>query len=96
VADPVLRLENLRRSFGGLVVTDDVTLDVLPGELHAIIGPNGAGKTTLINQISGLLASDAGRIFFSGRDTTHCLRMRAPAWDWHDRSRSARFCPASP
>ena len=71
MADPVLRLEKLRRSFGGLVVTDDVTLDVLPGELHAIIGPNGAGKTTLINQISGLLASDAGRIFFSGRDITH-------------------------
>jgi branched-chain amino acid transport system ATP-binding protein len=70
VTEPVLRLEKLRKRFGGLVVTDDVTIDVTPGELHAIIGPNGAGKTTLINQISGLLASDAGRIWFAGRDIT--------------------------
>jgi branched-chain amino acid transport system ATP-binding protein len=71
VTDPVLRLESLRKNFGGLVVTDDVTLDVVPGELHAIIGPNGAGKTTLINQISGALAPDSGRILFGGRDITH-------------------------
>ena len=70
MAEPVLRLESLRKSFGALVVTDDVTLDVMPGELHAVIGPNGAGKTTLINQISGLLAPDAGRILFAGRDIT--------------------------
>src|SRR5882757_331165 len=42
----------------------------MPGELHAVIGPNGAGKTTLINQISGLLAPDAGRIVFGGEDVT--------------------------
>jgi branched-chain amino acid transport system ATP-binding protein len=70
VGEPVLQLERLRKRFGGLVVTDDVTLDVMDGELHAIIGPNGAGKTTLINQISGLLAPDAGRIRFAGRDIT--------------------------
>jgi branched-chain amino acid transport system ATP-binding protein len=70
VAEPVLQVEALRKRFGGLLVTDDLTLDVMPGELHAIIGPNGAGKTTLINQISGLLASDAGRIRFAGRDIT--------------------------
>jgi branched-chain amino acid transport system ATP-binding protein len=70
VADPVLRIEGLTKNFGGLRVTDGVTLDVRPGELHAVIGPNGAGKTTLINQISGLLAPDAGRIVFSGEDVT--------------------------
>ncbi|PWB65372.1 MAG: ABC transporter ATP-binding protein [Bradyrhizobiaceae bacterium] len=70
MAEPVLRLEALRKSFGGLTVTDDVTLEVLPGELHAVIGPNGAGKTTLINQVSGLLTPDAGRIRFAGRDIT--------------------------
>src|SRR5947209_9806977 len=42
----------------------------MPGELHAVIGPNGAGKTTLINQISGLLAPDAGRVMFAGEDVT--------------------------
>ena len=70
MAEAVLRIENLSKNFGGLRVTDDVTLDVMPGELHAVIGPNGAGKTTLINQISGLLAPDAGRIVFGGEDVT--------------------------
>jgi branched-chain amino acid transport system ATP-binding protein len=69
--EPVLRLEGLRKSFGSLIVTDDVTLDVMLGEMHAIIGPNGAGKTTLINQISGLTAPDDGRILFAGADVTH-------------------------
>ncbi len=70
MTDPVLRLAALRKSFGNVVVTDDVTLDVLPCELHALIGPNGAGKTSLINQISGLVAPDAGRIVFAGADVT--------------------------
>ena len=70
MAEPVLRLEHVRKSFGGLVVTDDLSLEVGARELHAVIGPNGAGKTTLINQISGLLAPDAGRVLFAGRDVT--------------------------
>lgn len=70
MTEPVLQLDALRKNFGGLRVTDDVTLEIVPGELHALIGPNGAGKTTLINQISGLLPSDGGRIFFAGRDVT--------------------------
>ena len=70
VTDPVLRLAALRKRFGNIVVSDDVTLDVLPGELHALIGPNGAGKTSLIDQISGLVAPDAGRIMFAGADVT--------------------------
>jgi branched-chain amino acid transport system ATP-binding protein len=70
VSEPVLRLDGLRKSFGGLVVTDEVTLDIAPGELHAVIGPNGAGKTTLINQICGLVAPDAGRVIFAGQDVT--------------------------
>src|SRR5246500_1730397 len=70
MAETVLRLEHLRKSFGGLLVIDDLSLEVGPKELHAIIGPNGSGKTTLINQISGLIAPDAGRIVFAGRDVT--------------------------
>jgi branched-chain amino acid transport system ATP-binding protein len=76
VAEPILRLDALQKRFGGLTVTDDVTLDIASDELHAIIGPNGAGKTTLINQISGLIAPDAGRIFFAGNDVT---ALSAPA-----------------
>jgi branched-chain amino acid transport system ATP-binding protein len=70
VTEPVLRIEGLTKNFGGLRVTDNITLDVMPGELHAVIGPNGAGKTTLINQISGLLAPDAGEIMFGGETVT--------------------------
>jgi branched-chain amino acid transport system ATP-binding protein len=74
----LLSLRGLRKRFGGLTVTDDVTLDVLPGEIHAVIGPNGAGKTTLINEISGVLPVDAGTIAFEGRDVTRLpLHRRA-------------------
>src|SRR3954454_20693469 len=65
-AEAVLRIENLAKNFGGLRVTDNVTLDVRPGELHAVIGPNGAGQTTLVNHLSGLLSPDPGRIVFTG------------------------------
>jgi branched-chain amino acid transport system ATP-binding protein len=70
VAEPLLRLEHLRKAYGALVVTDDVGLEIAPGELHAVIGPNGAGKTTLIHQISGLAAPDGGRVLFDGGDVT--------------------------
>jgi branched-chain amino acid transport system ATP-binding protein len=60
VPDPVLQLDDLHKNFGGLVVTDGVTLDIGAGELHAVIGPNGAGKTTLINQISGPPRANSG------------------------------------
>jgi branched-chain amino acid transport system ATP-binding protein len=80
MAEPVLSLRGLRKNFGGLRVTDDVSLDVRPGEIHAIIGPNGAGKTTLIHQISGFLAPDAGQVFLAGRDVTrHSADARARA-----------------
>jgi branched-chain amino acid transport system ATP-binding protein len=67
---PILAIEGLRKTFGALVATDEVTLDIRPGELHALIGPNGAGKSTLITQICGELKPDAGRILFDGRDVT--------------------------
>ncbi|RDV04571.1 ABC transporter ATP-binding protein [Undibacter mobilis] len=71
MADAVLLIENLRKRFGGLVVTDGVTLEIGPGELHAVIGPNGAGKTTLIHQVSGTLSPDDGRILLNGTDIMH-------------------------
>jgi len=66
VAEPLLRVENLVRRFGGIVATDHLSLDVAQGELHAIIGPNGAGKTTLFNVINGFLAPGSGSIEFAG------------------------------
>jgi branched-chain amino acid transport system ATP-binding protein len=70
MAEPLLELRHVRKAYGALVVTDDVSLSVRPGELHAIIGPNGAGKTTLIHQISGTLASDSGHVLFNGENIT--------------------------
>src|ERR1700688_5263239 len=66
----VLRLDRLNKSFGSLVVTDDVDLTVAPGERHVIIGPNGAGKTSLVNQIGGQLQPGSGRILLKDRDIT--------------------------
>ena len=68
--EALLETRQLRKRFGGLIATDDVSLAVVPGELHAIIGPNGAGKTTLIAQLAGELAADAGQILFAGEDIT--------------------------
>jgi branched-chain amino acid transport system ATP-binding protein len=66
----VLRLDHLNKSFGRLVVTDDVNLSIASGERHVIIGPNGAGKTSLINQIGGQLQPSSGRIFVNEQDIT--------------------------
>jgi branched-chain amino acid transport system ATP-binding protein len=66
----ILELSGLTKRFGGLLATDNVSLTVEPGEIHALIGPNGAGKSTLINQICGELAPDAGTIRLGGADIT--------------------------
>ena len=70
MAEALLKVEGLTKRFGGVVASDNVILDVAPGELHAIIGPNGAGKTTLIGQLTGEIVPDAGRVHFEGRDIT--------------------------
>jgi len=68
MVEPVLQISNLVKNFGALRATDGVTLDLRPGEIHALIGPNGAGKSTLIHQICGTLRQDAGAIRFAGQD----------------------------
>ena len=75
----LFQVQGLVKRFGGLLATDHVSLTVEPGEIHALIGPNGAGKTTLVNQISGLLAPDAGRIMLGGQDLTHLPMHRRVA-----------------
>ena len=76
MADPLLRVEKLVRRFGGILATDNVSLDVAKSELHAIIGPNGAGKTTLISQLTGHLVPDSGSVSLAGRDITHMPAYR--------------------
>jgi len=69
-AEPLLSVQMLNKHFGGIVATDNLSIDVTPGEIHAVIGPNGAGKTTLVAQLSGMLKPDGGKVIFDGHDVT--------------------------
>ena len=66
----ILNVSNLSKTFGGVVATDHLNLEIKQGELHAIIGPNGAGKTTLIAQLSGETLPDSGEIIFREENIT--------------------------
>lgn len=68
--DTVLEVSNLQKSFGGLVVTDDVSLAIESGSITGMIGPNGAGKSTLFNQISGFYEIDSGTVEVNETDVT--------------------------
>jgi branched-chain amino acid transport system ATP-binding protein len=68
--DHALEVIGLKKAFGGLAVTQDVSLAIRPGERRLIIGPNGAGKTTLFNQISGDMRPNSGQIKLFGNDVT--------------------------
>ena len=68
MTEPILQVRKLTKHFGGLSAVVDVSLEIVPGQLHAIIGPNGAGKSTLINLLSGELRASSGQILFHGRD----------------------------
>ena len=75
MTEPILRVRHLRKAYGALLATNDLSFDVARNEIHALIGPNGAGKTTLVNQLSGLLLPDAGSIWFDGEEIG-----RMPPW----------------
>ncbi len=68
MSEPLLKVEQVTKRFGGFTALDTVSVDIFPGERFGLIGPNGSGKTTLINCISGALRNDTGRIVFQGRE----------------------------
>jgi len=70
MAEPLLSIRGLSRSFGGLKAVQNVSLEVPQGSLTALIGPNGAGKTTLFALMSGFLQPDSGTVFYAGEDIT--------------------------
>jgi len=72
----VLSTKNLNKSFGSLVVAQDIALELPQGKRYALIGPNGAGKTTLMNLLTGMLAPDSGQVFLGGEEIT---RLRPDA-----------------
>jgi len=67
---PVLETRGITKSFGAVEASRGISLDLRPGEIHALIGPNGAGKSTLIQQIAGKLRPDAGSVHLLGADVT--------------------------
>ena len=69
-ADPILSVDGVGKTFGGVTALDGVSFDVEPETLTGLIGPNGAGKSTTFNVVSGAIEPDAGRVTFDGEDIT--------------------------
>mgnify|MGYP006277272007 CR=1 FL=1 len=67
---PVLRVTDIRKSYGAIRAVDGVSFEVQPGEIFGVIGPNGSGKTTLFNSMLGQITPDSGRIELNGEDVT--------------------------
>jgi branched-chain amino acid transport system ATP-binding protein len=70
VTAPLLKVSGLKKSYGAIVAVDDVSFEVMPGEIFGVIGPNGSGKTTMFNSVLGQIEPDAGRIELNGQDIT--------------------------
>ena len=70
MADPILRVENLNKSFGAVHVLHDVDFAVYPGEVTALVGDNGAGKSTLVKCIAGINSIDTGQMYWEGAPVT--------------------------
>jgi simple sugar transport system ATP-binding protein len=67
---PAIRMQGINKSFGPVRANRDASLEVMPGEIHALVGENGAGKSTLMRMLGGLMKPDAGKIEVNGRDVT--------------------------
>ena len=75
----LLKLENVTKSFGGLIAVNSVSLEIQPGEAIGMVGPNGSGKTTLFNVINGVYLPDEGKVIFEERDISRMpSHKRAP------------------
>lgn len=70
MTDHILEVNNLQKRYGAIKATNNLSLRVREGEIHALIGPNGAGKTTLMRQLSGQVTPDDGQVLFQGSDIT--------------------------
>jgi branched-chain amino acid transport system ATP-binding protein len=74
--EPILRVTNLSKKFGGVKAVDGISFDLEEKALLGIIGPNGSGKTTLVNLITGFVRADSGKVFFKGKEITRFMPYR--------------------
>ncbi len=70
MTNPILKMDNVSKSFGGVQALKDVSLDIFPGDVLGIIGPNGSGKTTIVNCITGFVKPTSGKIYFKDKNIT--------------------------
>src|SRR5215472_5806126 len=75
---PLLRIENVAKSFGNFRAVDRLSLDIRAGEFFALLGPSGCGKTTLLRMLAGFETPDEGRILLNGSDIAHVLPHQRP------------------
>ena len=81
---PLLKIEGLTKAYPGVVANDDVSFQIMPGEVHSLLGENGAGKSTLVKMIYGLVRPDSGSMRFKGAPFTpsepRAARASGVAW----------------
>jgi branched-chain amino acid transport system ATP-binding protein len=68
--EPILKVQEVTKTFGGIIALNRISFDLFEGEILGIIGPNGSGKTTVVNCITGFIKASSGRVFYRGKDIT--------------------------
>jgi branched-chain amino acid transport system ATP-binding protein len=68
--EPILKVQEVTKTFGGIIALNRISFDLFEGDILGIIGPNGSGKTTVVNCITGFIKASSGRIFYRGKDIT--------------------------
>ncbi len=68
--EPILKVQEITKTFGGIIALNRISFDLVEGEILGIIGPNGSGKTTIVNCITGFIKASSGRVFYRGKDIT--------------------------
>ena len=73
--EPLIRMEGITKDFPGVRALDNISFDILPGEVHVLIGENGAGKSTLMKILSGVYTPTSGKIICNGHEYDHRHRI---------------------